>query len=181
MSTKAKLFLTDYASYNEGKQFEYGHWVELNDFLDVDDFNEYVNTHFTERVGVTDYEPMYTDFEGFSDFLYSESLSDQDLEKIFKYIEIGYEDLDDDDKIKLWNEYCSANNYDDEIYEFDNEFFNTFFLNSPMEAARAAVFGSVNWSHDYITFDGSGNLESFNNAIDSIDENLLIEWLIENK
>ena len=25
-------FLTDYASYNNGTQFEFGHWVNLEDF-----------------------------------------------------------------------------------------------------------------------------------------------------
>lgn len=33
-----KLFLTDYASYNEGKQFEFGHWVDLSQFSDADEF-----------------------------------------------------------------------------------------------------------------------------------------------
>lgn len=33
-TTTAKIFLTDYASYNNGTQFEFGHWVELNDFND---------------------------------------------------------------------------------------------------------------------------------------------------
>lgn len=44
--------------------------------------------------------------------------------------------------------------------EFDEDFFNTYFYNKPMEAARATHFGDVNWNDDYIHFDGYGNLES---------------------
>ena len=39
-TTTAKIFLTDYASYNNGTQFEFGHWVELNDFNDEDELKE---------------------------------------------------------------------------------------------------------------------------------------------
>lgn len=33
-----KLFLTDYASYNNGTQFQFGHWVDLTDFSDATEF-----------------------------------------------------------------------------------------------------------------------------------------------
>lgn len=181
MGTTAKLFVTDYASYNEGKQFEHGHWVELNDFSDAEEFNDYLINHFKNVVGIEDFEPMYTDFEGFPDSLYSESLSTNELEKIFKYIELDFEDKTDGEKIGLWNEYCQEQNYE-EIYSFEDEFFEIFFSNKPMEAARAASFGSLNWSDDYIKFNGNGNLESMSEyqAVNSIDEAALIEWLIEN-
>lgn len=178
MSTTAKLFVTDYNSYNNGTQFQFGHWVELNQFSDADEFNDYLTAHF-ESVGISDPEPMFTDFEGFPADLYGESLSNSDLEKIFKYIELDYENLDDNDKLNLWNEYCSENSYfDDEIYYFDDEFFSMFFEGKPMEAARAASFGSLNWSDEYIRFDGYGNLESTNNVIDWIDESPMLEWLM---
>jgi hypothetical protein len=32
----AAIFLTDYASYNDGSQFEFGHWVKLNQFANAD-------------------------------------------------------------------------------------------------------------------------------------------------
>jgi hypothetical protein len=85
----AKLFVTDYASYNEGNQFEHGHWVDLSDFSSADDFNEYLENHFSE-CGIEDPEPMFTDFEGFPDSLYSESMSSEDLEQIFEYLECEY-------------------------------------------------------------------------------------------
>lgn len=48
-----------------------------------------------------------------------------------------------------------------EAYEFDDDFFNTFFQGKPEEAARATFFGSIqNWMDAYIRFNGYGNLES---------------------
>ena len=182
-TTTPKLFLTDYASYNEGTQFKYGHWVDLSDFSDADEFQDYINEHF-EKVGISDPEPMFTDFEGFPSYLYSESFSNSELEKLFKYISIGWEDKSDDEKIGLWNEYASENNPDDMILEFDDDFFQTYYYNKPEEAARAVFFGKIhNWGDEYITFNGYGNLESMSiyEAVNSIDEQVLIDWLMENQ
>ena len=186
-TTTAKIFLTDYASYNNGTQFEFGHWIELADFNDADALNEYIINHFAEcdkSSPLDDYgsireEIMITDFEGFPGAFYSESGCD--FEKIFKYIELDFENLSDSEKISLWNEYCQEQGNEDEIYDFDDEFFEIFFYNKPMEAARAASFGDVNWSDDFISFDGYGNLKSLSDATHAIDETALIDWMIENK
>ena len=185
-TTTAKVFLTDYASYNNGTQFEFGHWVDLNDFSDAEELKHYITTHFKEcdekspldEYGSKRVETMITDFEGFPEEFYNESGCDFD--KIFKYVELDYENKDDSEKISLWNEYCSENNNNDEIYDFDDDFFNLFFEGKPMEASRATLFGSVNWNDNYIFFDGYCNLKSLSNPINAIDENALIEWLIEN-
>lgn len=185
--TEARIFLTDYASYNNGTQFEFGHWVDLSDFSDADELNDYITTHFEEcdeqsplPCGSKREETMITDFEGFPEEFYSESGCD--FEKIFKYIEIDWENKSDDEKISLHNEYCQEQSNEDEIYTFDDDFFEMFFEGKPMEAARATSFGSVNWSDNYIKFNGYGNLESLSDyeAVNSIDEAALIEWLIEN-
>ena len=50
-----------------------------------------------------------------------------------------------------------------EVYEFDDDFFNTYFEGKPEEAARATFFGKIeNWNDEYIRFNGYGNLESLN-------------------
>ena len=46
ISEDAAIFLTDYASYNDGSQFEFGHWVKLNQFEDADELNAYISKHF---------------------------------------------------------------------------------------------------------------------------------------
>ena len=45
-----KIFLTDYASYNNGTQFEFGHWVDLSDFSDADEVMEYISDHWRKRI-----------------------------------------------------------------------------------------------------------------------------------
>lgn len=166
----AKLFLTDYGSYNNGTQFQYGHWVDLNEFDSVESFNNYLKKHF-KKCGINDPEPMFTDFEYLPDELYSESLSNADLELIFDYVHNDHniyrqiEEADDAQLVSLYNTACDELNYtDDKVYSFDEDFFTTFFYNKPMEAARCASFGTLNWSDDWITFDGSGNLESLASA-----------------
>lgn len=186
--TTPQIFLTDYASYNNGTQFEFGHWVDLTQFSDADELQEYISKHFAEcdkKSPLDDYgskreETMITDFEGFPKEFYSESGCD--WEKIFKYIELDFENKDDDEKLSLWNEYCSENNPDDQIFEFDDEFFELFYSGEPMKLAQAVFFGEIqNWSDEYITFNGYGNLKSLSKSevIDYIDEASLIDWLME--
>jgi hypothetical protein len=81
------------------------------------------------------------------------------LELIVNFInEMTTEEL-----VQLNNEYCQSANYSDsEIYENDEEFFNLHFENRPFEVARASFYGDYNFSHDYVRFNGYGNLESLN-------------------
>lgn len=64
--------------------------------------------------------------------------------------------------VQLNNAYCQAANYpDSEIYSNDDEFFEIFFSNKVIAAVRAVSYGDYNYSHDYVKFNGYGNLESF--------------------
>ena len=49
-----------------------------------------------------------------------------------------------------------------EYWENDEEFFNTYFYNNPMEAVRGCYYGNYNYCDKYVKFDGYGNLSSFN-------------------
>lgn len=49
-----------------------------------------------------------------------------------------------------------------EYWENDEEFFNTYFYNNPMEAVRSSFFGHYNYCDEYVKFDGYGNLSSSN-------------------
>ena len=87
----ARIFLTDYASYNNGTQFEFGHWVDLAQFHGAEDLNEYILKHFKDAdekspllCGSEREEIMITDFEGFPSELYSESMS---FDVLFEYFE----------------------------------------------------------------------------------------------
>jgi len=71
--------------------------------------------------------------------------------------------LDTEDLIRLNNSYCQEANYsDNEIYENDEDFFETFFRNNVIDAVRSASYGEYNFSEKYVKFNGYGNLESFN-------------------
>jgi hypothetical protein len=92
-TTSAKLFLTDYASYNNGTQFEFGHWVNLTDFLDAEEFMNYIKNHFAEAdkkspLDSPREEIMFTDYEGLPKELYSESMSADEMERLFEYISL---------------------------------------------------------------------------------------------
>ena len=185
-NNKPRIFLTDYASYNNGTQFQFGHWVDLTDFADTSELMEYITNHFEEcdeksPLGSPREEIMITDFENFPKSLYSESMNKSDFEEVYKYIEIDYENLSDNEKVSLWNEYCSEESIDGEIFVNDEEFFEMFFVNDVIKAVQATQYGKYNYSDEYVVFNGYGNLDSFNNPMHQIDETELIKWLIENK
>lgn len=67
-----------------------------------------------------------------------------------------------EDLIRLVNEinsYSGALEYLI-VYENDEEFFNLFFQNNPIEAVRAALYGNYNYNDEYVKFNGYDNLES---------------------
>lgn len=71
-----------------------------------------------------------------------------------------WNELADEDKINCFNEYASEYLPDEQLFTFDEEFFNTFF-SSPLEAVQAAFFGNIeSWNDEFIRFNGYGNLES---------------------
>ena len=122
-----RIFLTDYASYNNGTQFEFGHWVDLNDFSGADSLAEYIEDHFKEADAKSPLdspreEIMITDFENFPKCFYSESYDTRTMEKLFEFI-----NLDEDDK-KLLEMYADATGYrieEIELLDAQNAFHGT--------------------------------------------------------
>lgn len=47
-----------------------------------------------------------------------------------------------------------------DYWENDEEFFNTYYPDKPMDAVRAACYGSYNYMDDYVRIDVYGNLQS---------------------
>lgn len=69
--------------------------------------------------------------------------------------------LSDDDKCTITLDYLQEEGSEEQWYEFDEIFFETFFMDNPIEAARAVFFGKIeNWMDEYIRFNAYGNLES---------------------
>jgi hypothetical protein len=84
-------------------------------------------------------------------------------EKFIKAIIEEINCFDNDQMVQLNNEYCDQQNYpDDQIYSNDANFFADVYGGDVMEAVRAVSYGDYNYSHDYVKFNGYGNLESMN-------------------
>lgn len=71
------------------------------------------------------------------------------------------------------------------FYENDEDFFNAFFSDNPMEVARATFYGNYKYCDQYVRFNGYGNLDSFDDYeiiqeikyyIDEVVNNLLECW-----
>lgn len=91
------LYCGTYAKYNDGSIA--GKWLKLNDYPDAEAFlTACRDLHRDEP----DPELMFQDFEGFPKDLYGESLSPEDLRKIYDWVH-----LDDDDR-QLFEEYADA-------------------------------------------------------------------------
>jgi hypothetical protein len=71
-------------------------------------------------------------------------------------------DMNEAELVQLNNEYCQSAQYNDnEIFTNDDDFFATFFDGDTIGAVRAVSYGDYNYSHNYVKFNGYGNLESF--------------------
>ena len=82
------------------------------------------------------------------------------------------------DIMEINNQYAQNCNFiDSEIYFNDDEFFSMFYPNEGdgLKVAQAVFYGNYNYSHEYVVFNGYGNLESFS----YLDSNNLCE-LVDN-
>jgi len=74
------------------------------------------------------------------------------------------ENFNSNQLLELNNAYCEAiNNMDNQIFSNDNDFFEMFFPNAGdgLRVAQAVFYGDYKYSHDYVMFDGYGNLQSY--------------------
>lgn len=78
--------------------------------------------------------------------------------------------LNDSDLLQVWQQVCDLFKLaDSHVYNNDDEFFEIWGANGS-EVARAIHFGDYNYSHEYVTFNGYGNLESSNDIFELIDD-----------
>jgi antirestriction protein len=96
----AQLYVGTYAKYNNGSIA--GGWVDLTQFSDVDEFIDYIKElHKDEE----DPEFMFQDYEGFPECFYAESMSTENLCKLFEFL-----NMDEDDR-KMIEMYADATGY----------------------------------------------------------------------
>ena len=93
-------------------------------------------------------------------------------------------EMNQNELVELNNRYTqSINASDDEVWPNDDEFFEVFFANKVLDAVRAVSYGDYNYSHDYVKFNGYGNLETFGYfGIDNLCElpEVIAEYISEN-
>lgn len=86
--------------------------------------------------------------------------------------------------VELNNDYCrSASYHDDEVHDNDEQFFENYFSGNIMEVVRAISYGSYNYTHTYVKFNGYGNLESFSYfRVEDLCENVetMAEYIADN-
>ena len=118
--------------------------------LDYDEDDEFI---------VTNIEIDYNN----EDITISATPTERDVDELEELIETLYE-LFDYDLAEL----------------YDEEFYNLYFSEEPARAVRAAIFGDVYWSDDYVRFNGYGNLETKSQIpYDDEADTIIREWIYD--
>jgi len=72
--------------------------------------------------------------------------------------------MTENELVQLNSLYCEhACIYDGEIFSNDEEFFSIYFPNAGdgLRVAQAVFYGDYNYSHNWVKFNGYGNLQSY--------------------
>lgn len=82
-------------------------------------------------------------------------------DELIQDLMIEIKEMDSSEIFDLNNRFCDSAKYScDELFINDDEFFEMFFPKA-IDAVRAVHFGDYNLSHDFVMFDGYGNLQSY--------------------
>lgn len=92
-------------------------------------------------------------------------------------------DLDSDDMVALWNDYCEANNYYDDYIEY-NDIDELLYGCKPSEVLNRVDKENYNESDRYCSYDGYGELYSFDYADcdgSPFDLDTVAQWIYDNE
>ena len=89
------------------------------------------------------------------------------------------EELDDEELVEMWNEFCENNNmYDERIYRMD-EIDDILGKMYPTDLLDMIDFSRFSECDSYFSHNGCGYIESFDTPYDVIDVEVLVEYLNE--
>ena len=89
------------------------------------------------------------------------------------------EELDDEEVVDLWNDYCeNYNMFEDRIYHM-NELDDLLGRMWPSDLLGTIDFNRFNEGDDYFIYNGYGYIESIDNPYEYIDVEALVEYLNE--
>lgn len=96
------------------------------------------------------------------------------------------DDLSDDEKLDLYNRYCEYNDDPESmIYPNDDDFLETMFGTNVNDVARAVYYGDYKYTDKYIKFDGYGNLQTYYESYDALEDNFvdseMVDFILENE
>lgn len=86
-------------------------------------------------------------------------------------------DLDDDELVCLWNDYCSENNYDDYRVYYTEELNELCRYTKPTDIIRS--YGECN-GYDYFTEDVGSGVHCSNDVIDLIYVDEMVDYIVDN-
>lgn len=103
-----------------------------------------------------------------------------------EFLENYVEGMDDDSKLEFFHKYWEKYNFEDFLYENDEEFFDIFYSNNNIiELIQNLQYGDYRINDEYVTFDSYGNLKSYATLADALDDlldkSILIDYLLETK
>lgn len=139
----SKVYVGTYAKYNSGSLF--GEWVDLTQFNNEDDFQEYINELHKDEA---DPEFMFQDFEDFPREFYSESGIDSD---VFEWLQL------DDNQKEIYSAFVECFGAQ-KVFDYDE-----------VESAYHGQFNSdLDFAYDFIDSTGMlhGVPESIQNYFD---------------
>lgn len=80
------------------------------------------------------------------------------------------ENLSDSDLMQVWQMVCDLFKLPDyHVYTNNEEFFNEIGRPEPIDVARSCACGNYHYQHEYVKFDGYGNLKSGDFLMDMVD------------
>lgn len=153
VNTKVQIFVTDYRSYNKGKQFTAGQWYDLSEYSSTDDLIEAIKNHY-ESVGEEsdNLELMITDSEGLPEALYSETFDSYAINQAIQFagmdegkkeILTAFINCFGGDFAQALEKYEEA--YEGE-YEDDEEFAETMADAMGIEISNSWPHNCIDWS-----------------------------------
>lgn len=103
----------------------------------------------------------------------------EELKRTHEAVVEYLDNLSTEDLIAVHNEYCQHNGYEYEIYENDDDFFETYFQGKVTDAIRAVFYGEYSYPEKYVRFDGYANLDTTDHPEEWIDTDDIASYILD--
>jgi antirestriction protein len=143
------LYVGTYAKYNAGSIT--GKWLKLSDYGDAEEFIAACKELHKDE---SDPELMFQDFECFPEELYGESMSTDEIAKIYEYVDI---DEDDREMLKAYIDCVGGEFSEDTLSEAQDAYQGQYNSDEDFAQSLAEDVGcidqNVNWPYTCIDWE----------------------------